>query len=88
MEQYSHRFCLRIDSATKQNNEKAKEVFRFVKDLNEKVPDFEIPEAAIGRAHSIGHDYTDKKHRKSVSLLLFAWRPSVIVQHFTELEGV
>ena len=43
-----------------------------MKDLNEKVPDFEIPEAAIGRAHSTGHDYTDKKHRKSVSLLLFA----------------
>ena len=47
MEQNGHRLCLRIDSVPKQNNEKAKDGFKFVKGLIEEVPDFEIPEAVI-----------------------------------------
>ena len=89
MEQYNSRLCLRIDSVPKQNNEKAEEVLKFVKGLIEEVPDLEIPEVVIDRAHRIGPDYNDKKKcRKCVSLLLFALRNSVIVQHFAELEGL
>ena len=88
LEQYGRRLCLRIDSVPKQNNEKAEDVFKFVKGLIQEVPDLEIPEVVIDRAHRIGPDYTDKKRRKCVSLPLFALRRSVIVQHFTELEGL
>ena len=42
LEQYGRRFCLRIDSIPKQNNKKAEDVFKFVKDLIEEVPDLEI----------------------------------------------
>ena len=88
MEQYGRILCLRIDSVPKQNNEETKDVFKFVKDLIQEVPDLEIPEVVIGRAHRIGPDYTDKKRRKCVSLSLFPLGRSVIVQHFTELEGL
>ena len=88
LEQYGHRLCLRIDSVPKQNNENAEDVFKFVKGLIEKVPDLEISGAVIDRAHRIGPDYTDIKCRKCVSLLLFDLQRSVIVQHFTELEGL
>ena len=83
LEQYGRRLCLRIDSVPKQNNEKVEDVFKF-----QEVPDLEIPEVVIDRAHRIGPDYTDKKCRKCVSLSLFALRRSIIVQHFTELEGL
>ena len=59
LEQYSRRLCLRIDSVPKQNNEKAEDVFKF-----QEVPDLEIPEVVIDRAHRIGPDYTDKKTQK------------------------
>ena len=58
------RLCLRIDSVPKQNNEKAEDVFKFVKGLIEEVPDLEIPEVVIDRAHRNGPDYTDKKTQK------------------------
>ena len=64
LEQYGRRLCLRIDSVPKQNNEKAEDVFKFVKGLIEEVPDLEIPEVVIDRAHRIGPDYTDKKTQK------------------------
>ena len=64
LEQYGRRLCLRIDSVPKQNNEKAEDVFKFVKDLIEEIPDLEIPEVVIDRAHRIGPDYTDKKTQK------------------------
>ena len=82
------RLCLRIDSVPKQNNEKAEDAFKFVKGLIEEVPDLEIPEVLIDRAHRIGLDYTDKKRRKCVSLSLFDLQRSLIVQYFTELEGL
>ena len=82
------RLCLRIDSVPKQNNEKAEDVFQFAKRLNEEVPDLEMPEVVIDGAYRTGSDYTDKKHRKCVSLSLFALQRSTIVQHFTELEGL
>ena len=88
LEQYGRRLCLRIDSVPKQNNEKAEDVFKFVKGLIQEVPGLETPEVVIDRAHRIGPDYTDKKRRKCVSLPLFVLRRSVIVQHFTELEGL
>ena len=88
LKQCGHRFCLRIDSVPKQNNEKAEDVFQFVKRLNEEVPDLEMPEVVIDGAYRTGSDYTDKKHRKCVSLSLFALQRSTIVQHFTELEGL
>ena len=48
-----------------------------------------LPEGVIDRAHRIGPDYTEKKkHRKCVTLSLFDLQRSVIVQHFTELEGL
>ena len=58
------------------------------KGLSEEVPDLEIPKVVIDRAHRIGPDYTNKTCRKYVSLSLFALRRSVILQHFTELEGL
>ena len=64
LEQYGRRLCLRIDSVPKQNNEKAEDVFKFVKDLIEEIPDLKIPEVVIDRAHRIGPDYTDKKTQK------------------------
>ena len=88
LEQYGRRLCLRIDSVSKQINEKVEDVFKFVKGLFEEVPDLEIPEIVIDRAHRIGPDYTDKKRRKCVSLPLFDLQRSAIVQHFTELEGL
>ena len=83
LEQYGHRFCLRTDNVPKQNNEKAEDVFKFVKGLIQEFPDLEIPEVVIDRAHRIGPDYTNKK-----SLSLLALRRYVIVQYFTELEGL
>ena len=88
LEQYGHRLYLRIDSVAKQDNKKAEDFFKFVKGLVEEVPDLEIPEILIDRAHRIGPDHTDKKRRECVSLLLFALRRSVIVQHFTEPKGL
>ena len=79
---------VRIDSVPKQNNEKAEDVFKFVKGLIEEVPDLEILEVVIDRAHRIGPDSTEKKRRKCVSLSLFDLQRSVIVQHFTELESL
>ena len=74
LEQYGRRLWLRNDSVPKQNNEKTEEVFRFVKGLIEKVPDLEIPEVVVDRAHRIGPDYTNnKKRRKCVSQLLFVY---------------
>ena len=65
LEQYDRRFCLRIDSIPKQNNKKAEDVFKFVKDLIEEVPDLEIlQETVINRAHRTGLDYTYKKTQK------------------------
>ena len=64
LEQNGHRLYLRIDSAPKQNNEKAEDVFKFVKGLIKEVPDLDIPEVVIERAHRIGPDYTDKKRQK------------------------
>ena len=82
------RLCLRIDIVPQQSNEKAEDAFKFVKSLIEEVPDLEIPEVLIDRAHRIGLDYTDKKRRKCVSLSLFDLQRSLIVQYFTELEGL
>ena len=82
------RLCLRIDSVPKQNNEKAEDAFKFVKGLIEEVPDLEMPEVLTDKAHRIGLDYTDKKRRKCVSLSLFDLQRSLIVQYFTELEGL
>ena len=64
LEQYSRRLCCRIDSVPKQDNEKAEDVFKFVKGLIEEVPNLEIPEVVIDRAHRIGPDYTVKKTQK------------------------
>ena len=64
LEQYGPRLCLRIDRVSKQNNEKVEDVFKCVKGLFEEVPDLEIPEIVIDRAHRIGPDYTDKKTQK------------------------
>ena len=86
MEQNGHRLCLRIDSVPKQNNEKAKDGFKFVKGLIEEVPDFEIPEAVIDVELVL--IIPTKKRGKCVSLILFVLRSSAIVQHFTELEGL
>ena len=33
LEQYGYRLCIRIDSVPKQNNERAEDVFKFVKGL-------------------------------------------------------
>ena len=88
LEQYSCRLCVRIDNVPKQNNEKAEDVFKFVKGLIQEVPDFEIPEVVTDRAHRISPDYNNKKSRKCVSLSLLALRRYVIVQYFTELEGL
>ena len=55
---------VRIDSVPKQNNEKVEDVFKFVKGLIEEVPELEIPEVVIDRAHRIGPDYTEKKTQK------------------------
>ena len=66
LEQCGRKLCLRIDRVPKQNNEKAENVFKFVKGLIEEVPDFEISEVVIDRAHRIGPDYTDKKNAESV----------------------
>ena len=43
LEQCDRRLCFRIDSVPKQNNEKAKDVFKFVKGLIEEISDLEIP---------------------------------------------
>ena len=95
MEQYGRRLCFRIDSVPKQDNEKAEDVFAFVKGLIEEVPDLEIPEVVTDRAHRIGPDLNitttktkQKKCRKCVSLLLSTLQSSVILLHFTELEGL
>ena len=56
LEQYGRRLCLRIYSLPKQSNEN---VFKFVKALIEEVPDLEIREVVIDRAHS--SDYTKQK---------------------------
>ena len=74
MEQYGRRFCLRIDSVPNQNNEKAEDVFKFVKSLIKEVPDLEIPEVVIDRAHRIGPDYIDKKSRKCVIVRFTTFR--------------
>ena len=66
MEQYSSRLCLSNYSVPKQNNEKAEEVLKFVKGLIEEVPDLEIPEVVIDRAHIIGPDHNDKKSAVNV----------------------
>ena len=57
---YGRRLCLRLD-VPKQNNEKAEDVFKYLKDLIEEVSDLEILEPVIDRAHNIGPDYADKK---------------------------
>ena len=62
-------------------------IFYKWRTLYKQVPDLEIPEVVIGRAHTIGL-YRQKKRRKCVSLSLFALRRSVILQHFTELKGL
>ena len=64
MEQCGRRLCRRTDSVPKQNNENAEDVFKFVKGLIEAVPDLEIPEVVIDKAHRIGPDHTDKKTQK------------------------
>ena len=64
LEQYGRRLCLRIDSVPKQNNDKAEDVFKFVKGVIDEVPDLEIPKVVIDRAHRNGPDYTDKKTQK------------------------
>ena len=74
LEQYGRRLCLRIDSVPKQNNEKAEDVFKFVKGLIEEVPDLEIPEVVIDRAHRIGPDYTDKKTQKVCKSIIVRFR--------------
>ena len=89
LEQYGRGLYLRIDSVPKQNNEKAENVFRFVKGMVEEVPDLEIPEVVTERARRIDLGFPNKKkRRKSVSLLLIALRRSVIVQHFTKVKGL
>ena len=70
MEKYNRRLRARIDIVPKQHNEKAEDVFKFVKDLVEEFPDLELPEVVTDRAHKIG---PNKKCRKCVSLLLFAF---------------
>ena len=55
-EQDGRRLCLRIDSLPKQNNEKAADVFKFVKGLIQEVSDLEISEVVIDRAHRTGLD--------------------------------
>ena len=64
MEQYGRTLYLSTDTVPKQNNEKAEDVFKFVKGMIEEVTDFEIREVLIDRAHKIGPDYTDKKTHK------------------------
>ena len=83
LEQYGWRLCLRIDSVPKQNNEKAENVFKFVKGLTEDVPDLEIPEVA--QHIELVLIIPIKKCRKCASLSLFDLQRSVILQHFTEL---
>ena len=53
LEQYGRRLWLTIDSALKQNNKKAEDVFKSAKDLLEEVSDLEIPEAVINRGHRL-----------------------------------
>ena len=55
----------------------------------QEVPNLEIPEVVIDRAHVTGPYYTDKKNaKKCVNLSLFALQRSVIALHLTELEGL
>ena len=74
LEQYGRILCVRIDSVPKQNNEETEDVFKFVKDLIQEVPDLEIPEVVIGRAHRIGPDYTDKKTQKVCKSIIVRFR--------------
>ena len=77
LEKYSRRVCLRADSIPKQNNEKAEDVLKFVKDQIEEVPDFEIPEAVIDTEHRTVLDYTNKitqKLCKSIIVLFTTFR--------------
>ena len=61
LEQYGRGLYLRIDSVPKQNNEKAENVFRFVKGMVEEVPDLEIPEVVTERARRIDLGFPNKK---------------------------
>ena len=70
MEQYARRHCLRTDSVPKRNDEKAEDVFKFVKGLIQEVPDLEIPEVVIDRAYRSGPDYTDKKRKVCKSTIV------------------
>ena len=55
----------------------------------QEVPNLEIPEVVIDRAHVTGPYYTDKKNaKKCVNLSSFALQRSVILLHLTELEGL
>ena len=85
LEKYNRRLRPRIDIVPKQHNEKAEDVFKFVKDLVEEFPDLELPEVVTDRAHKIG---PNKKMQKVCKSIIVRFRPSFIVQYFTELEGL
>ena len=51
LEQYYCRLWHRIDCVPKQNNKNVEGIFKFLKSLIEDLPDLEIPEPAIDRAH-------------------------------------
>ena len=71
MEQYCCRLSLMTDSVPKENNEKAEDVFKFVKGLTEGVLHLEILKVVIYRTHRTGPNYINKKCRKGLYLLLF-----------------
>ena len=77
LQQYGHRFYL-----------KAEDILKLLKGLIEEVPDLAIPEVVTDRPKELVLIILTIKRRKYVSLSLFALRRSVIVQHFTEIEGL
>ena len=88
LQQCSNKLYLRIGSVPKQNNKKAEDILKFLKGLIEEVPDLAIPEVVIDRPKELVLIISTKKCRKYVSLSLFTLPRSVIVQHFTEIEGL
>ena len=78
-EQYSRRLCLRINEIPlpEDGNESGEDCLDKVKQLISELPDIDIPEVVIDRAHRIGKFKTDENGKiigKQVIVRFTTWR--------------